>query len=276
MTVACILCAHKKRHLVFRVPPWKYYRCSGCGLVCLHPQPPESKVLNTYDDYLPTDPKKITAWKRMTAPVIRESCRLIQTRVNLGGGKLLDIGSGFGFFIDAMHRRGWEVEGVEISPTGRRYTQRHCGIRVHAKAVEDLNLPAGRYDVITGFYVIEHLVDPVSFLREIYRLLKPGGMVLLRWPHTTPIIHLLGPFAKQFDLYHTPYHLYDFSPETMRRLLHQVGFSDIVTVTGGYTKPPGAAAVPSFLSANASHLLDRLTGGRQLLPGVSKTTLGFC
>lgn len=273
MRVPCILCSGKEHRLVFRAPPWKYYRCSGCGLVCLHPQPPASNILTAYDDYLPTDPKKIAAWKRMTAPVVRESCGLIRKEMRRDTGKLLDIGSGFGFFLNAMKGMGWEVEGIEISPTGRKYTRQQYGIRIHAATIEDRQLPAGGYDVITGFYVIEHLSDPISFLQGVYRLLKPGGMLLLRWPHTTPIVRLIGPLAKRFDLYHTPYHLYDFSPKTMMLLLNRTGFVHSTTVTGGYTKPPGAASFPSFVSAQISHWVNRITSGRKLLPGVSKTTM---
>ena len=92
--------------------------------------------------------------------------------------------------------------------------------------VASLQRPGNEFDVITLFYVIEHLVDPADMLQSVFHLLKPGGLVLLRWPHTTPIVRLLGPFARKLDLYHTPYHLSTFprdhenAAESMRFLRH--------------------------------------------------------
>jgi hypothetical protein len=84
----------------------------------------------------------------------------------------------------------------------------------------------------------------------------------------------MGPFSRRLDLYHTPYHLYDFSPETMRRLLGQTGFEEIQTVVGGHTTP--TARIGRWASVTSGKLAEAVEGisrGRILLPGVSKTTI---
>jgi SAM-dependent methyltransferase len=247
--------------------------CNDCGLVTISPHPSADELTADYHTYLPENPEEISVWKAMMRPVIVKSARLIETEFGSKPGRLLDVGTGYGFFLEEMKSRGWEVAGIELSVAGRKHCQRNK-IPVHSHPIDSLSLPQGHFDVVTLFYVIEHLIDPVSTMKEVNRILKPGGLVLLRWPHSTPILRLLGPFSKKFDLYHTPYHLYDFSPKTIRMLLHASAFEQIRTAVGGHTLPPVSlnrwAAIISGTFAEAFY---RLSGRRILFPGVSKTTM---
>jgi hypothetical protein len=113
-------------------------------------------------------------------------------------------------------------------------------------------------------------------LAEVLRLLRPGGLVLLRWPHTAPLVRLLRPWAESLKLYQAPSHLFDFAPRSMTILLNDLGFQRIETTIGGWTRPENrvarlAAAVFGRIAAG----LDELSHGHWLLPGVSKTTLAL-
>jgi len=180
------------------------------------------------------------------------------------------------FFLQEIKSRGWEVLGIEISEVGREYTRDKWAIPVHSQPLEDLSLSSNLFDVITLFYVIEHIIDPLALLKEAKRILKPGGLVLLRWPHSTPIVKMLGPISKKLDFYHTPYHLYDFSPKTIKRLLILSGFEKIETTIGGYTLPAQRSSRwPSIIFGQLGEALYRLSGRNILLPGISKTTLAI-
>jgi ubiquinone/menaquinone biosynthesis C-methylase UbiE len=147
---------------------------------------------------------------------------------------------------------------------------------VHDQPLEQLGLPKQSFDVATLFYVIEHVLDPMNVLREVKRVLRPGGLVLVRWPHSTPIVKILGPLSKRVDLFHTPYHLYDFSPRTMEKMLSLCGFRNIETSIVGNTRPAKALnRWASRIFGQAGELLSTATRGRLLLPGVSKTTLAL-
>lgn len=269
----CILCGADRFQIILIKDRWHYRECGHCRLVALHPRPTIQTLMHNYDAYLPEDDPAISQWEKLVKPVINVSAELIATR-SQSSGRLLDVGCGYGFFMERMRRAGWSVEGIEVSPTGRRYAHQRWGFNVHAQPLEELDLPHNHYDVVTLFYVIEHVDDPIQVLNNVKRVLKPGGLIVLRWPHTTPIVKLLGPWADRLDLYHTPYHLYDFSPSSMTRLLKSTGFRGIETVIGGYTHPHhrlsrGAAAVFGRLA----QALFAASSGRWLLPGVSKTTL---
>jgi 2-polyprenyl-3-methyl-5-hydroxy-6-metoxy-1,4-benzoquinol methylase len=229
--------------------------------------------MHNYDAYLPDDTAAIRQWEKLVTPVVDVSAELIADRMPKTG-RLLDVGCGFGFFMERMWRAGWSVEGIEVSATGRCYARQRWGFDIHPQPLEELALAKHRYDVVTLFYVIEHVDDPIRVLKTVNSILKPGGLVLLRWPHTTPIVKLLRPWAHRLDLYHTPYHLYDFSPTNMTRLLELTGFSAIETVIGGHTHPNHRLsrwATTAF--GRLAQALYTVSKGRWLLPGVSKTTL---
>jgi hypothetical protein len=110
----------------------------------------------------------------------------------------------------------------------------------------------------------------------VKRILKPDGLIFLRWPHSTPIVRILGPFSKKLDLYHTPYHLYDFSPRTMEKMLTFCGFREIETIIGGNTRPSKRFnRWSSIILGQVGEALCYLSGGYFLLPGISKTTLAI-
>jgi len=269
----CIICRCERFRNLLSIDNWHYRECRNCGLVALHPRPSAETLMRYYDGYLPEDDAAIRRWQDLIAPVVDASARLITAR-RQRTGRLLDIGCGFGFFLERMWREGWSVEGIEVSPSGRRYARRRWGLEVHAHPLEELELDAGRYDVVTLFYVIEHVSDPVQVLAAVKRILKPGGMVVLRWPHTTPIVKLLKPWSRRLDLYHTPYHLYDFTPSTMTALLEATGFKAVETIIGGHTLP--ADPLNRWTTIACGHLAQALlpvSRGRWLLPGVSKTTV---
>ncbi|MBW1948507.1 MAG: class I SAM-dependent methyltransferase [Deltaproteobacteria bacterium] len=273
-TFPCPLCADAGFRTVHTRGKWRYLACRGCGLVRIDPMPRADQALACYDDYLPGRPDRIALWEEMMRRVVRESAHLIEAHSPLAPARVLDVGCGYGFFAGEMKARGWDVVGVEPSPEGREHTARRYGIPVHKKPLEELDLEPGSFQVVTLFYVIEHVTDPLGLLRKVRDILVPGGVLLLRWPHSTPIVRILGPLARLLDLYHTPYHLYDFSPSTMKRLLATAGLTHMETRPGAPTKPPKRFdRWSASLFGRTAQALWVISGKKLLFPGVSKTTL---
>jgi 2-polyprenyl-3-methyl-5-hydroxy-6-metoxy-1,4-benzoquinol methylase len=272
----CILCNTTKFRVIHQKGKWRYLRCALCGLVSLHPRPTREELIESYKTYLPVKPLKIAEWKWMMQPVVDASADLIESRTRTGRGSLLDIGCGYGFFLREMKSRGWEVQGIEISKTGREYATHILDIDLYSEPLETLSLPENSFDVVTLFYLIEHILNPLDLMRTVKQILKPRGLVLLRWPHTTPIVRMLGPLASKLDLYHTPYHIYDFAPKTVQKLLSLSGFEEIETSITGYTLPSRKFSQwSSIIFGQMGEALYSLSGGNLLLPGISKTTAGF-
>jgi SAM-dependent methyltransferase len=188
----------------------------------------------------------------------------------------LDVGTGFGFFPAEMKKRGWEVMGVEISPKGVDYARNILGLAMHPGPIEKAGFPDDYFDAVTGFYVIEHLPHPMAFLKECHRVLKPGGLLLLRYPHTTPIKNLLRLLGIKNRLYDLPAHLSDFSPKMIQGCLEKIGFGKCQHHIGGYTLPRNSGKrTASILFGSLSEALFHFSLGKFLLPGVSKTILAY-
>ncbi|MFQ5750326.1 MAG: class I SAM-dependent methyltransferase, partial [Planctomycetota bacterium] len=103
--------------------------------------------------------------------------------------------------------------------------RRRTGFPIHHGALCDLRLPAGSFDVITGFDVVEHVHDPRAFLKETARLLRPGGLLFLVTPNVSGWSRrLMGRFWFHFKpLEHTYY----FDRRTLGRFLEEAGFETV-------------------------------------------------
>jgi 2-polyprenyl-3-methyl-5-hydroxy-6-metoxy-1,4-benzoquinol methylase len=272
--IVCPSCKASAGIPIHREGSFQMVKCPSCQFIYLNPRPTHEALHEFYQQYLPEGEPSIESWQRMMGPVFKRAARLLQRFQ--AKGRLMDVGTGFGFFLAEMKKRGWEVMGVEISQRGLNYARNRLGVNVTPGPLEKAGLPEGHFDGVTAFYVIEHLPDPIACLRECHRILKPGGLLLLRYPHTTPIKNLLRLLGIENQLYDLPAHLSDFSPETLQRLLEKVGFDSCEHFIGGYTFPDNLGKrVFSFLFGNLSEGLFYLSGKKFLFPGVSKTVLAF-
>ena len=275
-TEPCILCDTIDYKTIHQKNQYRYFRCLNCKLVSLYPRPTPQMLKEYYRNYLPDRPEDIKKWEAMIRPVVTKSADLINFRSRTGGKKMLDVGCGHGFLLKEMKARAWDAKGLEVSQTGREYALRNLNIPVYSEPLENLGLPASTFDVVTLLYVIEHIYNPLGLLSEIHRVLKPEGLIFIRWPHTTPVVKILGPLSKKLDLFHTPYHLYDFSPKTIEKMLLLTGFNSVETLISGHTMPSDRLACwSSTIFGTLSDFLFYFSKGKILLPGISKITLAF-
>ena len=272
MTVSCVLCGADDYTLVDVQRGYRIVECRQCGLVYLNPRPSPEWLARSYQDYLPSDADGVANWTRMMAGLYRTARRRLIQRYP-SGGRLLDVGCAYGHFLEIMRGAGWQVEGIEICEPVVAACRRK-GLQVQTATLATADLPPMRYDAVTMFYVLEHVTDPMKGLRKILASLKPGGFCLVRVPDTTPIVKTLVRLGRQTELYDPPYHLFDYSPRVLTRMLRETGFENVRIEIDAATRP--AHWGPRFVSVTMSwigRVLHRLSGGRLLLPGVSKTAI---
>lgn len=153
---------------------------------------------------------------------LKNKRKLIGRLTGKSRGHVLDIGAGTGAFLNEMKDHGWQVTGIEPDP-GARSVARHRYQLELQDASAFYGLPAGTYDVITLWHVLEHVHDLHPYLRHLETLLAPGGILLLALPNYT------SGDAKQYGAwwaaYDVPRHLYHFSPASVKALLSQYGFT---------------------------------------------------
>lgn len=271
--VKCYLCGREKASLIQKEGSWDILQCKYCGHVYLSPLPDELFLKKHYQSYLPLDQIKTQQWQFMMSGIFARSLTLLDKLYKHKRGKLLDIGCGHGFFLEMAKEKGWDVYGLDLCQQAIEYA-RLRGLNVANVGLFEKGYQENEFDVITMFYVLEHLPNPTHYLHEIYRILKPGGTLLLRVPHTTPIVRILKVLRIPNKLYDAPSHISDFSPATVKTILNNSGFINIHIFIGGTTYPrPFYKMITSVLFGYLAELLYFISFKKYLLPGVSKSTI---
>jgi len=111
--------------------------------------------------------------------------RVHQVESAASGGKkrVLDVGCGRGLLLQEFRRRGWEVQGTELSASSARYPREALNLPVEVGSLETIGFPAKHFDAITLWHVLEHVADPRALIGELHRILKPGGVLLIGVPN---------------------------------------------------------------------------------------------
>jgi 2-polyprenyl-3-methyl-5-hydroxy-6-metoxy-1,4-benzoquinol methylase len=201
--------------------------CQKCGLVYLNPQP----TLEALDRIYPPDyhAYQFSAEQFGLVYYMRrrlEAQRLLSYCGSLGPeARILDLGCGDGFHLRLLRtfgKPGWRLEGVDASERAVEAGGRQ-GTEIHQGFLEHLDLPPASYDLALLIAVIEHVPNPVAVLEATWRLLKPGGTIVIVTDNTRSLdFALFG--GRHWGGYHFPRHLYLFSPASMRALAAKTGF----------------------------------------------------
>ena len=202
-------------------------RCSGCGFVLTQDHPSVNDAGKYYEseDYISHN-DNATGFSNLLYRfsrniMLRRKRRLVKEISGLKEGTLLDIGSGTGHFLNEMKNAGWETRGIEISEKAREYSISKFGLEVLDP--ENINsLETGSYDCVTLWHVLEHFQDPFTYVREVHRLLKPGGKCLVAMPNCSSYdaVH----YGRFWAAYDVPRHLWHFTPGTFRLFSEKEGF----------------------------------------------------
>ena len=200
-------------------------RCTSCGLIYLDPRPDLQDLPAYYAEDLPSfagaRPVRSHSLRALDRDHgIRNLCRAVPAPAQ-PPGQILDIGCGTGLFLASMRERGWHVAGIEPSPAMATFARQTLGLDIRQGRIEEVELPAAAYDVITLWHVLEHVQDPALTLRKVYRALRPSGWLLLTVPNLeSPEARVFGRYWVGLDI---PRHLFLFSAPVLRRYLQEAG-----------------------------------------------------
>ncbi|WP_420266341.1 class I SAM-dependent methyltransferase [Candidatus Magnetominusculus dajiuhuensis] len=268
--INCNICTADDTRPVVSQNGYDIVQCKHCGLVYVNPRPEADVLSRLYDGYHQRNGKDIHSWSVLMKLIYKE-CADTLTQVFPRGADVLDIGCGYGHFVSVMSGLGFRASGIDPSANEVSAALQN-GLDVRLSTVEDISFGENSFDAVTMFYVLEHLRDPLYALKRAFHILRPNGLLILRVPHTTPIVRALSAFNIKNNLYDAPFHLYDFSPETLRRILALAGFQSILITPGTATLPHVFVEMAVSRAASAAARLIYRTSGR-LLGGVSKSAV---
>jgi SAM-dependent methyltransferase len=226
MGKGCPLCGYATSAHVLVADGVRLVRCRHCALLYQDPRPAE-EVRQHYDNLYDNDSGTDHIDERRRA-LFRG---FLDRWPPQGFSRLLDIGCGSGEFLLQARDRGWSVTGVEVSSRGVAVAQRR-GLVVHPDVAE---LPENHFDAVTLWNVVDFFPEPVEQLREIHRVLAPGGLVFVRTPNAA--YHLAAwRLSRALAWPRAVARLLDdayfiqpivWAPATLRQLLFCAGLTDI-------------------------------------------------
>lgn len=208
----------------------KAVACRQCSLIYADPMPhlDEVDLSSLYHTaYFTQAPAKVQPNAERLATILARAGLAPSPDV-----RMLEVGFGRGEVLLAAHEAGIATEGVEISPDLVAALSREAPIPTHLGTLPDLSLPEASFDLVYMSQVLEHVLEPRTYLKAILRLLKPGGVVFLSVPNEHSLYFRFASLVKRLQngsTYHlaplyTPYHIYGYSRRSLSRLLEQEQF----------------------------------------------------
>lgn len=226
-------------------------RCSKCGVVSVSPFPDDETVKGFYtDEYFQQDYSfGIVEGDYLSSEAVRidEYRRILSKIASLTDGrKLLEVGCAGGGFLKEARSQGWQVTGVDISEWAVKTAKELFGLDVKQGTLEQMKFPDASFDVVFFGDLLEHLPNPLSFIAEVARIVKPRemrGVVVAKVPtyinsfyfrwlknfsKITGLKKSTGNLATILKLSNTapklpPYHLFEHSPKTVRNIFARGG-----------------------------------------------------
>ncbi len=231
----CYICGADDARLAFKKRGRKVVQCRRCGLIYTNPHPVNETL---FDEVYDVGEKYRAKTDRVTKPGRLLTYRRLLDELEplRETNRVLEIGSGFGYFLSEAQARGWQATGVEISPFSTDYAKRTYGVESltgtleeHFEALKN----SGPFDAVTLWNVFEHLPDPLGSLRQFHELLRPGGVVMIKVPDARALMRPRTPgqrlwhrtYLRKYFPLHAHMHIVHLTPDTFARMAQMTGFA---------------------------------------------------
>jgi len=233
MSDFCSLCKHKKFKIISKLvrdsPKHKVVKCLNCGHIQLSPFP---KTISDKIYYNTDQPTKNIKLSFSVKNIEKRSSVDISRRLNLikkftpKYGSILEIGSGHGFLLKKLQESKFSVSGIEVSEERRNISKKVIpNVKVHDMDVNG-NLPKiEKSNSIVMYQVLEHLVNPVSFLKNAKNLLSKNGKIIAEVPNIHDFQLNQNEYYKNW--YWQRAHLHYFSPKILKQVFLKSGMKNV-------------------------------------------------
>ncbi len=222
MASPCVVCGNPDFAFLVRDGAYAWEECRACGFVRIAAAFTLAEAACGEDDAA-VGRSYIDGYRaKFAAKMARSRRRAARLRRWSRGDDFLDVGSNFGFMVEAAERVGFRAVGVEVNRTLiDAARERFPGRTFIPGLLEEQQFGALRFDVVYCSEVIEHTADPRLFLRQLSAVMQPGGLLYLTTPH-------IREYRKRgFANMGAPDHKLYFNITNLRRLLLECGFARV-------------------------------------------------
>ena len=239
LTVSCVACGGSQAAPQFEKSGFAYAQCVDCRTLFQSPRPP----LAAFEDFY-RDSESSRYWAEVFFPAVAEIRRekIFRPRVErladlcaergISVGRLIDVGAGYGIFLDEWRRRFSSTKIVAVEPSSSLANEcRAKGFEVVEEIVENVAGYDEFADLVTCFEVLEHVYDPLDFVKTLAGLARPGGYVFVSTLCVDGFdLQVLWDKSSQIS---PPHHINFLSVQGFERLFERAGLEDVLVTTPG-------------------------------------------
>jgi 2-polyprenyl-3-methyl-5-hydroxy-6-metoxy-1,4-benzoquinol methylase len=237
--VNCLLCADNNTQLLVRKNTFNVVRCHRCSLVYVNPRPAQHELAALYNALSDGPSQAISIGQRDPGHELYKT-KKFQRAIALikhhkrDVDKVFDLGCATGVFLDMVAQQGWTPYGSDVNRHLVEQNQSRYGEQIKLQKGTRIDFPERYFDVVTLFDSIEHLPDPVATLREVSRVVRPDGLVVISTPNVEGLLprwtyQLFGKTLGAWEHPTPPGHVYQFSEKTLNMTLKQ---ADLLYIDG--------------------------------------------
>lgn len=186
----CYLCGKKELKVLRTKLRYDIERnvleCHSCGIIYLEPKPiPKDYYEHEYRKlYTPVLGKKLSAKQIFGIFLPYQKARIDEIKHILNPEmRILDMGCSAGHFLYALKNHVKECTGIEFNKEEAKFASEIPGLKIYTYPIEETDIPFEYFDLITVFQVLEHIDDPIKFLKTIHKYLKPEGSLVVEVPN---------------------------------------------------------------------------------------------
>ncbi len=226
---SCPLCDGRRARPAWHEDGLRYVRCSNCGVLFSDVDEAAYSVGQHNAWHEDRVDEGAAAFYGTARERVHEQFLAVHTPT--GEGRLLDVGCGLGYFVERALHAGWDAYGCDTSGPWTSAARDRVGEdRIHDGLADPTMLGGLRYDLVTAWDVVEHVHDPLPFLRTLRDLLAPNGKLFLRTPNVAWVYptywarrRLLNEPVELGPLNHVVY----YGAATMSRGLREAGLEPV-------------------------------------------------
>lgn len=206
--------------------------CQECGLIFTNPRPTELECGIYYQssNYVShSDQKKDLAYRLyrfVRSFNLANKYKIISPYIKNQEDFIIDYGCGLGTFLNYIHQKHQNVKGFDISEEARNVVKERYNITALSPQ-EISTIPSNSAAAITTWHVLEHIYNLHELLDEFYRIIKPGGVLVVALPN--PKSYDALKMKEYWDGYDVPRHIYHFPPDTIKNWVTSKGFKHTKT-----------------------------------------------
>lgn len=189
------------------------FKCSDCGAVFVQPMPSDMELEKYYAGQYYEKP----GFLQKFIQIMR-----LNKFSKMARGKLLDFGCGSGFFAKAMAENGWIASAIDVSDSSKQYFAKSKNPKFFSGTLKEAGFSKKTFDLIVAWHVFEHLKQPEKELKELGKILKDDGILMISVPNIDSVSFNL--FKANWFHFDIPRHLIHYSPNSLKKLLEENGF----------------------------------------------------